>query len=98
MILKRKEIVDILSDKTLFYKSTTKEFMEALEEFIVEYLNKATLKEDVEIQLAKGLVIGAKMNPEKQAKDPRNQNDVIVPERILPYVRFTNTFKQKINE
>lgn len=98
MILKKKDIVDELSKRTKFYKNSTERFVNALEDMIIEYLNQAEVDDNVEIQIAKGLIIGSRRVPEHEAKDPRNQDDVIVPERVLPYARFTDTFKQKINE
>lgn len=98
MILKKKDIVDELSKRTKFYKNSTECFVSALEDMIIEYLNQAEVDDNVEIQIAKGLIIGSRRVPEHEAKDPRNQDDVIVPERVLPYARFTDTFKQKINE
>nr|DAL08607.1 MAG TPA_asm: Bacterial DNA-binding protein [Caudoviricetes sp.] len=98
MILKKKDIVDELSKRTKFYKNSTERFVSALEDMIIEYLNQAEVDDNVEIQIAKGLIIGSRRVPEHEAKDPRNQDDVIVPERVLPYARFTDTFKQKINE
>lgn len=98
MELKRKEVIDELASRCEFYKQDTKIFVDALEEMIIEKLSQATFDEDVEIHLAKGLVIGSKRYPEREAHDPRNQNVIKTPEKCIPYVKFTYTFKQKINE
>ena len=49
-------------------------------------------------QLAKGLTIGARRVPEREVRDPRNQDKVMTPEKVIPFARFTYTFRQKINE
>lgn len=98
MKLQRQEVIDELAKRAGFYKKHTETFIDALEEMLVDILGEATLDEEVEIQLVKGLTIGAVKNPERSGKDPRNQNDIVVPERIMPYAKFTYTFKQKINE
>ena len=98
MKLQRQDVINGLAKKSGFYKKYMGKILDALEEFIIESLSEATLDEDIEIQLVKGLTIGAVKNPSGEGKDPRNQSDVIVPERILPYAKFTHTFKQKINE
>lgn len=98
MRLQRKEVIDELAAKSGFYKVHTEKFIDALEEMLLDVLKRATFDEDIEIQLTKGFVVGAEKNKAYSAKDPRNQNDVIVPDRITPYAKFTQTFKQKINE
>ena len=98
MELRKKEIVNELAKRCDFYKKDTEFLLETLDDIIVENLGRATLNEDVEIHLAKGLVIGAKRYPEREAHDPRNQDVIITPEKSIPYARFTYTFKQKINE
>ena len=90
--------MDEIYQRIDFYKGPIEALLDVLDEVIVEYLGKAEIDDNVEIQIAKGLTIGARRVPEHAAKDPRNQNDVLVPERVLPYARFTDTFKQKINE
>lgn len=98
MKLQRKEVIDELSNKSGFYKKYVETFLDCLEEVIIENLSKADFDEGVEIQLIKGFTVGAIKNPSYNAKDPRNQNEVVVPEKIMPYTKFTYTFKQKINE
>lgn len=98
MELRKREIVDELAKRTGFYKKYIESFLESLDDIIVENLGNATLDEDVEIHLAKGLIIGAKRYPEREAHDPRNQNVIVTPEKSIPYAKFTYTFKQKINE
>lgn len=98
MELRKKEIVNELAKRCDFYKKSVEQILNELENIIVENLGQATLNEDVEIHLAKGLVIGAKRYPEREAHDPRNQKVIITPEKSIPYAKFTYTFKQKINE
>lgn len=98
MKLQRQEVIDELSKRAEFYKKPTAKFLDALEEMLTDILSEASLDEDVEIQLVKGLTIGASRNPSHPGKDPRNQNDIVVPEKVVPYAKFTYTFKQKINE
>lgn len=98
MILKKKDIANEIYQRSDFYKGPIEDLLDILDDVIVEYLGKAELDDNVEIQIAKGLIIGSRRVPEHEAKDPRNLSDVIVPERVLSYARFTDTFKQKINE
>lgn len=98
MILKKKEIADALSAKTGFFKGSMEDVVEALDEIIVEKLGQATFDEDVKIKLAKGFMLCSRRVPAREARDPRNQEIIKVPEKVIPYVDFTYTFRQKINE
>lgn len=98
MKLQRKDVIDEIAKRTGFYKIHTEKFIDALEDMLIDILGQATFDEDVEIQLTKGFTVGAERCHERKAKDPRNQNDIVVPEKNVPYAKFTHTFKQKINE
>ena len=98
MILKKKEIANELASKTGFFKSSMEDVVDALEDIIVEKLGEATFDEDVTIKLSKGLTIGAHRVEAREARDPRNQNVIKIPEKVIPYAKFTYTFRQKINE
>lgn len=98
MVFKHEEIVNELKKRTGYYKYHLMKMVETYEDILIDMLKTAEIDDPVEIHIAKGLRICADKNPEHAAKDPRNQNDVIVPERIIPYASFTQTFKQKIND
>lgn len=98
MMIKKSEIANRVRKKTDFYKGAIETMLDAFSDVIIEALSEADLDENVEIQVAKGIVVGGRRVPEHPAKDPRNQADIMVPERVLPYVRFSETFKEKINE
>ena len=97
-ILKKKDIANELAKRCNFYKYSMEEVVDALEDIIVENMGKASFDEDAEIHLAKGLTIGARRFPEREVRDPRNQDVVTTPEKVIPFARFTYTFRQKINE
>ena len=90
-ILKKKDIANELAKRCDFYKYSMEAVVDALEDIIVENMGEATFDENSEIQLAKGLTIGARRVPEREVRDPRNQ-------KVIPFARFTYTFRQKINE
>lgn len=98
MILKKKELADELALRTGFFKGSMEDVVEALDKILVEKLSQATFDEDVKIKLAKGVTIGAHRVAAREARDPRNQEVIKVPEKVIPYADFTYTFRQKINE
>jgi nucleoid DNA-binding protein len=97
-VLKKKDIANELAKRCDFYKYSMEAVVDALEDIIIENMGEATFDEDAEIQLAKGLTIGARRFPEREARDPRNQDKITTPEKVIPFAKFTYTFRQKINE
>lgn len=91
------DVIDVLNAKTGFFKKDLRLVMEALEETLVEYMATATLDQPSEIRLFHGWKIGAKVLPEREAKDPRNGADIITPEKLSPYCKFETTLKAKLN-
>ena len=97
MKLHRKDVISELARRSDFYKNHTEVFVDALEEMLLDILSQATLDEEIEIQLTKGFIVGAIKKPSYDSVDPRNQTPIVVPERIMPYAKFTQTFKEKVN-
>jgi nucleoid DNA-binding protein len=97
-VLKKKDIANELAKRCDFYKYSMEAVVDALEDIIIENMGEATFNEDAEIQLAKGLTIGARRFPEREVRDPRNQDKITTPEKVIPFAKFTYTFRQKINE
>ena len=97
-ILKKKDIANELAERCNFYKYSMEAVVDALEDIIIENMGEATFDENSELQLAKGLTICARRVPEREVRDPRNQDKVMTPEKVIPFARFTYTFRQKINE
>lgn len=97
MVAKKDDVISELAKRTGWYKKDIKIFMDNFEEMIFDMLKEATLNDDVELQLATGLYICSQRVPSREAKDPRNQETIVTPEKNLPYVTFTKTFRDKIN-
>ena len=94
MELNKKDLARAIAGKCEYTIASVEEMLDAQEELLAQ----ATEDENMEIKIARGLIIGSKFSPERAAKDPRNQDDIIVPEKVSPYAKFSYTFKQKINE
>lgn len=97
-ILKRKELIDELAERTGFYKYNIDAMLDALDDIIVENMSTATKKEPSEIHLSLGFVFGGRYSPKHEVKDPRNGETVITPAKYIPYARFKTSFRKKINK
>ena len=97
-VLKRQELVNLLSEKTGFYKKNIDEILDALDDVIVENMSAATKKEPSEIHLSLGFVFGGRYSPKHEARDPRTGETVMTPAKYIPYARFSPHFRKKINK
>lgn len=95
-IFKKDELVDLLHEKTNFYKKNMREVINAFEDIIFECLQAATFEHNSEIYLAPGIVIGGRRVPEREAKDPRTGEVVISPEKVIPYAKFKPSIRLKL--
>ena len=97
-VMKRKQLVDELSERTGFYKNNIDAMLDALDDIIVENMSTATKTEPSEIYLSLGFVIGGRYSTKHEVKDPRNGNIVMTPAKYIPYARFKPSFRKKINK
>lgn len=96
-VLKRKQLVDELSERTGFYKNNIDAMLDALDDVIVENMSAATKTEPSEIHLSHGFVFGGRYSPKHEARDPRNGEKIMTPAKYIPYARFKTSFRKKIN-
>ena len=92
------DVVDELKERTGYYKNNIRILLDALDDIIVEHMSTATYDEPSEMRLFKGWRLGAKRVPERQSYDPRNRDEIITPEKLIPYCKLKQSFRQRINK
>lgn len=97
-VLKRKQLIEELSERTGFYKYNIDAILDALDDIIVENMSAATKTEPSEIHLSHGFVFGGRFSPKHEACDPRDGSAIITPSKYIPYATFKRSFRQKINK
>ena len=95
-IMKKQDIIDELAARTGFFKKNIKEIVEAYSDMIIEHFETAELNEDSEFHLAPGIVLIGTRKPAGEAKDPRNGDIVISPEKVIPKAVFKQSIRQKL--
>lgn len=93
----QKDVIDELKARTGFYKHNIKDVLDALEDIIIEHMNAATFDEPSEMRLFHGWRLGAKRMPERPYCDPRDRSEIITPEKVIPYCKFKQSFRDRIN-
>ena len=94
----QKDIIDELKNRTGFYKYNIEQLLDALDDIIIENMNMATYDEPSEIILFSGWRLGAKRVAERQSYDPRNRDEIITPEKLIPYCKLKQSFRQRLNK
>ena len=97
-IFKKEDLVNLLSQKTGFFKKNMLEVANALEEIILECLQSATFEQDSELQLAPGVVLCGHRKPAGEAKDPRTGEIIVSPEKVIPKAVFKQSIRKKLYE
>ena len=91
------DVINELKERTGFYKKNIRDVLDALDDIIVEHMNTATYDEPSEMRLFMGWRLGAKRVPERQSYDPRNRDEIITPEKLIPYCKLKQSFRDRIN-
>ena len=95
-IFKKEDLVDLLHEKTGFYKKNMVEVADALEEIILECFQAATFEHDSELRLAPGVVLVGKRKPAGEAVDPRTGETIVSPEKVIPSAIFKQSIRLKL--
>lgn len=98
MNLTRENVIELLSEKSGYYKKDIRYLLQCLDEVVFEELGKATLDEDVKLQIVTGVKLGCKKTPQRQRKDPRDQSDIVVAESPKLFTKFSQDFRLKLQE
>lgn len=94
--MKKDEIVDELAARTNFFKKNIREIVEAYSDIIVEHFETAEFGADSEFHIAPGIVLVGKRKPAGEAKDPRNGEKILSPEKVIPSATFKQSIRQKL--
>ena len=97
-VLTKYELSRLLSERTGFYIKNMEQVLDALDDIIVENMSAATKTEPSEIRLSLGFVFGGRYAPKREAKDPRNGETIVTKAKYIPYAKFSQSFRQKINK
>ena len=95
-VFKKDDLVDMLHEKTGFYKKHMLEVANALEDIILECFQAATFEHASELQLAPGVVLVGTRKPAGQAKDPRTGETIVSPEKVIPSATFKQSIRLKL--
>ena len=95
-IFNKEDLVEMLHEKTGFYKKHMVEVANALEEIILECFQAATFESDSELRLAPGVILKGTRKRACEAKDPRTGEVIVSPEKVIPSAVFKQSIRLKL--
>lgn len=98
MTITRENMIELLSERSGYYKKDVRELLHCMDEVVFEELSKATLEEEVQIQMVSGIKCGCKIIETRQRVDPRNLQPITVGETVKPFAKFSQDYRLKLQE
>jgi nucleoid DNA-binding protein len=98
MTVTREEMVKKLSEKSGFYMKDVRHLLQCMDEVVFDELSKATLEDEVQIQMVTGIKCGAKIVESRDRVDPRTQKPIVVGETAKPFAKFSQDYRFKLQE
>lgn len=95
-ILKKSDLARELAKKTGFYIKNMELVLNALDEVILENMKQAKVDAPSKLYLAQGFYIEGRRKKESEAVDPRNQEKILSPEKVVPKATFSQHFRNKL--
>lgn len=98
MTITREEMIKKLSEKSGFYMKDVRHVLQCMDEVVFEELSKATLEDEVQIQMVTGIKCGVKIVESRDRVDPRTQKPIVVGETAKPFAKFSQDYRFKLQE
>lgn len=98
MTITREEMVKKLSEKSGFYMKDVRHLLQCMDEVVFEELSKATIEDEVQIQMVTGIKCGVKIVESRDRVDPRTQKPIVVGETAKPFAKFSQDYRFKLQE
>ena len=98
MTITRENMIDLLSEKSGYWKKDVRELLKCMDEVVFENLCDADDDSDVSIQLVQGIKVSAHIVPERDRVDPRTQEPIVVKATVKPACKFSQDYKIKLQE
>ena len=98
MTITREEMIDLLSEKSGYYKKDVRELLHCMDEVVFEKLCEVDDNNDVTIQLVQGIKVSTHVVPERDRVDPRTQKPIVVKPTVKPACKFSEDYRAKLQE
>ena len=98
MTITRENMIDLLSEKSGYWKKDIRFLLQCLDEVVFDELCKAKLDEEVQLQMVTGIKCGVKIVEERSRVNPKTQEPIVVGETAKPFAKFSQDYRLKLQE
>lgn len=98
MTITKDQMARDLVDKTGYYLKDVKALLSAMDDLFEEYMAQVTDKEEVSVQLVRGLKTGVKIVPERERKNPKTGEPCVCSATVKPFAKFSVVFRDTIQK
>jgi nucleoid DNA-binding protein len=87
-----------LADTSGFYQKDIRSLLQHLDDVVFDCLSEATIEDDVQVQVVKGIKIGCKKVEPRQRVNPKTQESIEIEETPKPFAKFSEDFRDKLDK
>lgn len=98
MLITREMLIKMLAEKSGYYQRDIRTLLHCLDDVVLECFDDVGDDGEMSLQLVKGIKVGCKVVEARDRVDPRTREPIIVPETIKPFAKFSQDFRQIIQE
>lgn len=98
MTITRENMIDLLSEKSNYYKKDVRELLRCMDEVVFEQLSSVTPDEEVSIQIVQGAKFSTRVIPQRDRVDPRNGKPIVCKPTVKIACKFSEDMKLKLQE
>ena len=98
MTITRENMIDLLSEKSNYYKKDVRELLRCMDEVVFEQLSGVTPDEEVSIQIVQGAKFSTRVIPQRDRVDPRNGKPIVCKPTVKIACKFSDDIKLKLQE
>lgn len=98
MTITRENLIELLSEKSGYWKKDIRYLLQCLDDVVFEEFGKATVDEDVQIQIVKGIKAGVKILGDRERIHPITREPIVVGETVKPFAKFSQDYKFKLQD
>lgn len=96
MTITRENVIELLSEKSGYWKKDIRYLLQCLDEVVFEEFGKMTPDEEVSVQVIKGCKLVCAPVKERARKDPRTQKDITCSSTCKLKAKFSQDLKLKM--
>ena len=98
MEITREQVIKRVAEKANYWQKDVRNVFNALEDVILECFGEITDEEPISIRILQGFAFNGYVVPERERRDPRNNEPIICKPTVKVSAKYSDLFKEKIQK